>query len=716
MGAWCRWLGLCGFAAFSVQGQRGGTPLQAAPPSQWEVIRNATESQVSQIVHTRENPGVHGDEDPVKVAARHVPFLHQVGFNKFEYLSPHEMVFVRHYIQTVYVVDLKTNETVYLATVDPVRDVAITRVGFTFELLDGNVPAPGVIERELVPYTSCNLHGLWKGDPVFIVDARSWNRTTQALSKQEEIANSECTARSSGQIERISLGQNVGLSLRLSSDKSVLEGQYEIPHGNFFAAGFNDNMINTYGVICQLKEEAVPTLCTAEAVSCSLAYLPDRFGPVLTISQALQVTSVDCSKEASVVVNWEKKLESDLSGPLGLDLVVKRDGTAQPLVYAYGANRKEDQKPVYHGLNGRGYLSVNLVDSSTTILRADTRDLKVVHGVMMYLIWAVNITTGALLARYARKTTWWLGAHRVLQGTSTLITFPVFYLTYTWESVPWNSGPHHIMGHVIVLVSWLQASLGAAIYHSSKLNKEFIEIVRNSKSFPASHKAEMEAMLEKSEPRWILRMVYDPKSDFFSKDANTSLKACAENFFLHRRYFPLLPSGPHKWIAIHGVRRVLAPMHRIVGLILPIVALFQIYLGAKILKTNDVVIHMLVIWEALIVALVIYKETEKQLNLPPGISAKFRKAFGLPQRKPIPDYAIKEKPSATEEAFPQYPPRNEAPRPESLNVGQAEQVRMNSVQSPESRSQSFKFQQYNGAKSSVRGPRAFKSENAMVNT
>jgi len=621
--------------AISSLAQIDGVQLPVVPADEWDDLRLMIEEESNFTAFTQENPKAPPEGLSVEeFAGRHIPQVSQVSHNTFEYLSPHEMRPGKHYIEALYVVDTESDKVVYFSAIDPERDTHINRIGFTFSLLDGNEEdAKNYTKRVLEPYSLCNLHGLWRGNSLPVVDASSWKRTIEAVTSQSTPGTSECLP---AKPVRVDVGKQVGFSMQLSTDKSVLNGEYQVPLGQFLAVGFNDNMVNTYSIICVAHTDLAES-CTADAVHCFQAHAPNRQGPTKIASESLTVKDVDCSRVGSAVIRWEKALMQSAIDGDKLDEVIQIDGSLQPLIYAYGPIKANSLEPKYHGLNNRGYLSANLLSADTAlIVRSDIRDLKVVHGVMMYLIWAVNITTGALLARYARKTTWWLGAHRVLQGTSTLITIPVFYLTYSWDRVSWTESPHQIMGHVIVFTSWVQASLGTLIYLCAKMNQEYTDYVSKSRSLAAAERAAFQDLLKSMGSKWVLKAIYDPTAKGFPVGTLNHLKLLADTFFQHRRFNPILPTKIQKWIAIHGAERIFAPSHRYVGRVLPFVAMVQIFLGAQLLEANDVVLHMLIIWEVIIFILIVYKEVERRLDLPRGVGTKMRLLFGMKPRKELP--------------------------------------------------------------------------------
>ena len=112
----------------------------------------------------------------------------------------------------------------------------------------------------------------------------------------------------------------------------------------------------------------------------------------------------------------------------------------------------------YHGLEQRGLLlgvdlrlgAANVGGSQALATQArEAVQNRSVHGVMMFLTWAVIIVVGAVVARYERHHENWLLTHRVLQSVGTWISLPGFLLT-----VDFNTGltAHHVVG--LTLLAW----------------------------------------------------------------------------------------------------------------------------------------------------------------------------------------------------------------------------------------------------------------------
>jgi len=74
------------------------------------------------------------------------------------------------------------------------------------------------------------------------------------------------------------------------------------------------------------------------------------------------------------------------------------------------------------------------------------RSMQLIHGVMMSIIWGINICLGVFVARYTRHRTWWFGTHRFLMSMSTVITWPTMYIATRMVRVRFNSAHAYVLG------------------------------------------------------------------------------------------------------------------------------------------------------------------------------------------------------------------------------------------------------------------------------
>jgi hypothetical protein len=86
-----------------------------------------------------------------------------------------------------------------------------------------------------------------------------------------------------------------------------------------------------------------------------------------------------------------------------------------------------------------------------------------VHVIFMSVAWLLLAPLAVLLARYGRMLFTWYPHHRNIQLGTILLTFIAFFLAVSFLSVtdsPHFVETHHIVGLVIVILVFVQASLG----------------------------------------------------------------------------------------------------------------------------------------------------------------------------------------------------------------------------------------------------------------
>jgi hypothetical protein len=124
------------------------------------------------------------------------------------------------------------------------------------------------------------------------------------------------------------------------------------------------------------------------------------------------------------------------------------------------------------------------------------RSLQLIHGVMMCIIWGINITIGVFVARYTRHRTWWFGAHRLLQSMSTIITWPTLYIATQMVRVHFNS-VHAYIGIFITVVTSAQAFLGTFAVTVKRLQARRLTASVSVKTLSRSASTHVERLEEK---------------------------------------------------------------------------------------------------------------------------------------------------------------------------------------------------------------------------
>eukprot|EP00736_Rhodelphis_marinus_P007354 Rmarinus@m.23554 len=129
------------------------------------------------------------------------------------------------------------------------------------------------------------------------------------------------------------------------------------------------------------------------------------------------------------------------------------------IIYAYTAGSRLQ----YHR-SRRGLLQLNLYDVSagTVVVTEDISSrerLKILHGLLMSVVWGLNALGGFIVARYYRHTTYWLGAHRAVQTLNTIVTWPLIFVGRELADSRFNT-THGVIGYTIGVSSIVQAQSG----------------------------------------------------------------------------------------------------------------------------------------------------------------------------------------------------------------------------------------------------------------
>lgn len=604
------------------------------------------------------------------LAERHIPELSQFGWSSFTLRSPHEMDWdgepddgADHVIEFAYVKDGATGAVLYFAVLEP----GDNRVSLLVHFDTDAFPQPAL----LVPFAWCNQHGLWRGAALETVDARSWNQTVASLdasaARSVTMGSDSCPATQLGGAARIALDSSHAIAFRVLdadggppldvvADGRALEVSFFLPRGGFMGLGFGPSMLGTDMVVA------------AEAggvAACGDFFTDSRVdGPQPDAQRDVELTRADIGASDALVVCVRPLAPGDA----GDAQLVLAEGKVQNMVFAYGvaqaaavaatAPALSRAALAYHGLNQRGYLDADLsalgFGGVVTVARArDRRDLKVVHGVVMYSIWGINMCVGGMVARYQRHTAWWVGAHKLLQALSTILTLPVFFLTRAFvEPSERLASPHAYLGYFIVFGSWLQAFVGSVVFASRKFSKALHKQPRHDGKLRPDTEALLDVVASKYGPLHFLRGVVleaerlDPKEDAVRVEALGLVDA-----FVAKALPAPLACVPTRWVVAvlaHFQHTIARPVHKNFGRTLIIVAYVQIFLGLEKLDVNRFVDSMVIAWTAVVGAVLIYKELELSCALPRGFGPKIAAVCNMSMTSPQ-EHAEQPKPSSPQE-------------------------------------------------------------------
>ena len=116
----------------------------------------------------------------------------------------------------------------------------------------------------------------------------------------------------------------------------------------------------------------------------------------------------------------------------------------------------ETTMPYYHGMKRKSYGQINFFSG-----QVDNQDtLKIIHGMIMSVMWMINITLGVVTARYRAESRAWFGIHVALQAMGTMLTFPMYILAHWNFVITTGASWHSIIGNIIVWSCVFQAMLG----------------------------------------------------------------------------------------------------------------------------------------------------------------------------------------------------------------------------------------------------------------
>ena len=75
----------------------------------------------------------------------------------------------------------------------------------------------------------------------------------------------------------------------------------------------------------------------------------------------------------------------------------------------------ETTMPYYHGMKRKSYGEVNFFSGEVDTEVGNQDTLKIIHGMIMSVMWMINITLGVVTARYRAESRAWFGIHVALQ-------------------------------------------------------------------------------------------------------------------------------------------------------------------------------------------------------------------------------------------------------------------------------------------------------------
>jgi hypothetical protein len=112
-----------------------------------------------------------------------------------------------------------------------------------------------------------------------------------------------------------------------------------------------------------------------------------------------------------------------------------------------------------HGPQTKGNAKIDFFAGTGKVV--DTQKLKLAHGYLMFLGWAIFIPVGSFIARFLKKFPWWFNVHRILNGFAMLMTTAAFIIgVYMVDKSNQFKDPHHQLGLAITILGTFQPILG----------------------------------------------------------------------------------------------------------------------------------------------------------------------------------------------------------------------------------------------------------------
>ncbi len=595
-----------------------------------------------------------------ELAFKHVPELRQVGATRFTYVHPHIMLWqangtIQHAIAAVFVLD-ESGRAVYYGESSWDND----HIETWFEYDSAGRPG-----ARLTPYAFCNRHGGWRGAALAVVDpatlglavclaqqpnaSRGSTADSSGSSSSSSAACTSTTDRTAAPVGgavvvssadrvdfRSALLDAAGRVLSAASAGEATQVQVTLrwPAGWFMGLGFAAQMAPSDLVMC---------VETGGQVACHDMWVSAReLGPRTDASLGGQN---DVLVVASSLVDGiaSATVRKPLRPSDAFDVAIS--ALRQDVIVAYGAVPSGGGNlsagtgaGYYHGMRRRfRYAGLSLALPAATGAQAcsstvvgdgcfgEFTEHKIVHGVMMLITWSIIIVTGAVVARYERHNAWWIHVHRFMQTIGTMITFPGFFLSGTWaRGASWAVSAHRALGITILAFSWAQALCGSLLYQSSEFSLAFCEWAACSGALSPGAKQHLQHLTDVHGPREVLAALdksqrpeekLAPETKIKLAETRAELDQALLRFAAHEA--PPMRCCSRRLvlrIATRGKVSLLRPMHRAVGLFLPAVAFFQVYLGVQALEPTDTVRNIILAWLLVVAVYVLNAELWLQLR------------------------------------------------------------------------------------------------------
>jgi len=125
------------------------------------------------------------------------------------------------------------------------------------------------------------------------------------------------------------------------------------------------------------------------------------------------------------------------------------------VVWAYNPTTKGPAF-VQHDANTKLAIKIDFFTGKTVT----AIDLRVVHGIMMFLAWAVLVPCMGFLARYFKNLKWWFNVHRIVNLIAMLAATAAFGVAIQMTKSGHFNDPHKIIGLVVTIIGTAQPIIG----------------------------------------------------------------------------------------------------------------------------------------------------------------------------------------------------------------------------------------------------------------
>jgi len=540
----------------------------------------------------------------------------------------------------------------------------------------------------LVPYLWCNKHGFYQGIQKLIVPAQYWNATQY----DEQCGSLACDSGDFPGLSKL-FEENRQANLKVIKKQLVITATF--PLGSYIAIGLNDEYRMKDGTAFVLRGIAADDIrCESYTLNSQDDGGQNRDKSNKGSLSSATVTNTIATATCTVEVTSQDSNKVVLFSYGDLDdagEILKHDSKG---AFKIGTANGAQTITVSSIAEFASRYALDCNDSGELLLDVQgASEYRLTHGILMYIIWAVNITVGVFVARYEKHTKWWLGIHRFVQILNTLLTIPAYFVATLMVETHLNS-PHARLGFALGFFSFFQVATGTIMYKISKVSSNSVNWILAHPKCPQELKYAVAQDLEDTKLTHVRIFTYLKNTDkapentnifkvlhnqiedkeSFAKRGNSlivSRRMDGGSRFGHAARFGItrdlvleseksdnkfdLKVSIAEYIAAHGCydrlflkffvelkEPYITPSHKWTGRFLLVLTYIQISLGVALSDMSDEVRWLLKGWAIFLGLVFLYKEIEMHLGLPYNFMDKlflcFRKLAGK-QESPISNFS-----------------------------------------------------------------------------